>query len=67
MAARARQLRMVHCAEYPHASSWISAATANLSALFFLEARVVAGDALGMLKIQTEAGSVSVGHAFGQI
>jgi len=36
-------------------------------ALFFLETRVVAGDALGMLKIQTEAGSVSVGHAFRQI
>ena len=31
--------------------------------LFFLEARIV-GDALGILKIQTEAGSVSVGHAF---
>ena len=35
--------------------------------LFFLEARIIAGDALGMLKIQTEAGLVSVGHAFRQI
>ena len=39
----------------------------RLGTLFFLEARVVAGDALGMLKIQTEAGSVSVGHAFRRI
>ena len=40
---------------------------AEMHALISLEARVVAGDALGMPKVQTEAGSVSVGHAFRQI
>jgi hypothetical protein len=44
MVARARQPRTVHCAEYPQASNWISAATANLSVLFFLEARIVGRD-----------------------
>ena len=44
-----------------------SASASICGALFFLETRVIAGDALRMLKIQTEAGSVSVGHAFRQI
>jgi hypothetical protein len=51
MVARARQPRTVHCAEYPQAIIWISSATANPSALFFLEARIVAGDALCEHKI----------------
>ena len=51
MVAWALLPRTVHRAEYPQVIIWISSATANPSALFFLEARIVAGDALCEHKI----------------
>jgi hypothetical protein len=49
-------------AEYPQASNWISAATANLSALFFLDALVIGRDALAPLYLFIRRGSSLAMH-----
>jgi hypothetical protein len=58
--------RMMHLSSH-HGACFRQLTSRTSRCLFFFETRVVAGDVLGMLKIQTEAGSVSVGHASSQI